>query len=358
MTDTTITTPLKMPSIEEMYRALCRRDSEYDGLFFVGVRTTGVFCRTVCPARKPKFENVDYYRTVNDALAAGFRPCKKCRPLEAVGSVPSWLRPLLAEFEKDIGRRWTDADIRQFNVEPVRVRRWFKQYHGMTFHSYMRSRRLNMAMGQIQVGKRSLGVALKNGYESKSGFNAAFKKWSGVAPSDSTHGCPICVSRILTQLGPMVAAIVDNKLCLLEFADRRMLETQFKRIANIYKRTFANANHPLIEQTQQEISEYFEGERNQFSIPLSIDGSDFQVSVWNQLLKIPYGSTTSYETIANRIKKPKAQRAVGRANGDNRIAIIVPCHRVIRSDGSLSGYGGQVWRKKWLLDHEQKLLFD
>ena len=346
-----------MPSIEEMYRALCERDSEYDGLFFVGVRTTGVFCRTVCPARKPKLENVDFYRTVNDALSAGFRPCKKCRPLEAAGSVPDWLRPLLAEFEKDIGRRWTDADIRQFAVEPVRVRRWFKQNHGMTFHGYMRSRRLSMAMGQIQVGKQTLGAALENGYESKSGFNAAFKKWSGVAPSQAGNGSPICVSRILTPLGPMVAAVVDECLCLLEFADRRMLETQFKRVSRIHRRTFANANHAIIEQTQNEMSEYFDGEREQFSVPLSIKGSDFQVSVWNQLMKIPYGSTTSYENIATRIKNPKAQRAVGRANGDNRIAIIVPCHRVIRSDGSISGYGGQVWRKKWLLEHEQKLLF-
>ncbi|MEM9409899.1 MAG: Ada metal-binding domain-containing protein, partial [Planctomycetota bacterium] len=226
MTTTTITPRIHLPAVEVMYRALCERDSQYDGLFFFGVRTTGVFCRTVCPARKPKLENVDFYRTVNDALSAGFRPCKKCRPLEAVGAAPAWLRPLLAKFEEDINRRWTDDDIRRLDVEPVRVRRWFKQNHGMTFHGYMRSRRLSIAMGQIQTGRKTVMAAVENGFESISGFNAAFKKWSGLTPSQSADSnAPMTVNRILTPLGPMVAAVVDDKLCLLEFADRRMLET-------------------------------------------------------------------------------------------------------------------------------------
>ncbi len=338
-----------------MYRALCERDSQYDGLFFVGVRTTGVFCRTVCSARKPKLENVDFYRTVNDALAAGFRPCKKCRPLEAAGSTPAWLRPLLSEFENDVSRRWTDADIKRFDIEPARVRRWFKQNHGMTFHGYMRSRRLGQAMGQIQVGKKTIAAAYDNGFESKSGFNAAFKKWSGLVPSKLTNaaGAPMVVNRILTKLGPMVAAVVDDRLCLLEFADRRMLETQFKRITRIFRRALVNGDHPIMLQAQSELAEYFEGRREQFELPLSIQGSEFQMTVWKELLKIPFGRTSSYEKIAAKINNAKAQRAVGRANGDNRLAIVVPCHRVIRADGSLSGYGGQVWRKKWLIAHEQ-----
>ena len=350
---------LELPSVKEMYRALCERDSEFDGVFFVGVRTTGVFCRTVCSARKPKLENIDFYRTTGDALSAGFRPCKKCRPMEAAGSVPDWLRPLLEAFEQDVSRRWTDGDIRALNVEPVRVRRWFKQYHGMTFHAYMRSRRLSQAMGQIQVGKKTIGAAIANGYESKSGFNTAFKKWSGVVPTQTrlNQRVPISINRILTPLGPMVAGVVDDRLCLLEFADRRMLETQLSRIAKIYERTFANGEHPVITKTQSEITEYFERKRQQFTIPLATKGTDFQGSVWNRLLKIPYGRTTSYEKIARQIGNPHAQRAVGRANGDNRIAIIIPCHRVIRSDGALSGYGGQVWRKKWLLQLEQNNLF-
>jgi AraC family transcriptional regulator of adaptative response/methylated-DNA-[protein]-cysteine methyltransferase len=155
----------------------------------------------------------------------------------------------------------------------------------------------------------------------------------------------------------MVVGVVDDKLCLLEFADRRMLETQFKRLSITFNRPFANLDHRLIQQTAEQLTDYFEGERKEFDIPLATDGSEFQRAVWNELLQIPYGQTTSYERLANRIGKPGAQRAVGRANGDNRLAIVVPCHRVIRSNGEMSGYGGQVWRKKWLLDHEQKLLF-
>ena len=347
-----------LPPVDEMYRALCERDSQFEGVFFVGVRTTGIFCRPTCSARKPKLANVDFYRSVNDALSAGFRPCKKCRPLEAFGAMPEWLQELLVKFESDPGRRWTDADIRSASLEPARVRRWFKQHLGMTFHAYMRARRLATAMGQIRTGKPSTGAALDNGYQSLSGFNAAFKKWSGFAPKQSTSGeSPIVVNRILTPLGPMVAAVVDNQLGLLEFADRRMLETQFKRLARIYKRSFVNADHEIIEQAQTEMSEYFDGNRETFDIPLTHRGTEFQQQVWQQLLSIPFGKTTSYDRIANKISNPAAQRAVGRANGDNRIAIIIPCHRVIRSDGGLSGYGGQVWRKKWLLEHEQATLF-
>ena len=149
----------------------------------------------------------------------------------------------------------------------------------------------------------------------------------------------------------------SNQLGLLEFADRRMLETQFKRLGRIYQRTFVNSEHEIIERTQAELNEYFDGKRETFDVPIAHEGSEFQQQVWRQLLKIPYGKTRSYEFIARKISKPGAQRAVGRANGDNRIAIIIPCHRVIRSDGGLSGYGGQVWRKKWLLEHEESTLF-
>ncbi len=355
---TAISRSVSLPPVDEMYDALCNRDSQYEGVFFVGVRTTGIFCRPTCSARKPKRANVDFYRSVNDALSAGFRPCKKCRPLETFGAMPDWLQELLTEFESDPGRRWTDADIRANDLEPARIRRWFKKHLGMTFHAYMRSRRLAMAMGQIQTGKATTTAAFGNGYESLSGFNEAFKKWSGLAPAKSRDGAlPIAMNRILTPLGPMVAAVVDNQLGLLEFADRRMLETQFKRLGRIYQRTFVNSEHEIIERTQAELNEYFDGKRETFDVPIAHEGSEFQQQVWRQLLKIPYGKTRSYEFIARKISKPGAQRAVGRANGDNRIAIIIPCHRVIRSDGGLSGYGGQVWRKKWLLEHEESTLF-
>lgn len=349
---------VELPSVAEMYRALCDRNSQYEGVFFVGVRTTGVFCRPTCPARKPKLKNVDFYSNANDAVAAGFRPCKKCRPLEVFGAAPVWLNPLLKQVEHDPSRRWTDSDLRKMDLEPTRVRRWFQQNHGMTFHSYLRSRRLSTALGQIRVGEKTTGAAFENGYDSLSGFRDAFKKWFGDTPSNSRgHGGPISVNRILTPLGPMVAAAGDDGLYLLEFADRRLLETQLKRVKRAYQRAFVPASNAVIEQAEKQLAEYFDGNRREFSIPIELIGTKFQEAVWKQLLKIPYGQTVSYDSLAREIGHEGAQRAVGRANGDNRFAIVIPCHRVIRSDGSLSGYGGGLWRKRWLLDHEQKRLF-
>ncbi len=332
---------------------LCHRDSKYEGLFFVGVRTTGIFCRPTCPARKPKRENVEFYRTVNDALSAGFRPCKKCRPLEAFGAAPSWLRDFLSSVDADPSRRWTDQDVRACGPDPVRVRRWFKQQHGMTFHTYLRTRRLATAVGQIRDGRPVTGAALDSGFESLSGFRDALRRWGVDGGARLKNAVPITVHRILTALGPMLAGEIRGKLCLLEFADRRMLATQLKRIQRIYQAPLTPGENDLLQQTEIELQQYFRGERRVFELPLDLRGTAFQVSVWRQLLEIPYGQKCSYDQLARRIGRGGAQRAVGRANGDNRLAILVPCHRVIRSDGSLSGYGGGVWRKRWLLGHEE-----
>jgi len=157
-----------------------------------------------------------------------------------------------------------------------------------------------------------------------------------------------------TPLGLMVAVAGDAGLVLCEFSDRPMLPTQMERIAKLCGSMPVEGTHPYLDQTQRELDEYFAGTREEFTVPLVIDGTPFQMSVWQQLLKIPFGRTTSYDAIATRIDRRGGARAVGRANGDNRIAIIVPCHRVINSDGTMSGYGGGKHRKRWLLDHERR----
>jgi len=152
----------------------------------------------------------------------------------------------------------------------------------------------------------------------------------------------------------MFAVANARGLVLCEFHDRPMLPTQLQRVEHICGGRPVDGNHEVLDQTQHELDEYFAGQRDSFDVPLVLDGSPFQSSVWHQLLLIPFGKTTSYDAIATRVGRPGAARAVGRANGDNRIAIIVPCHRVINSDGTTSGYGGGKHRKKFLLDHEQK----
>jgi AraC family transcriptional regulator of adaptative response/methylated-DNA-[protein]-cysteine methyltransferase len=164
-----------------------------------------------------------------------------------------------------------------------------------------------------------------------------------------------------TPLGPMIAVANDRGLALCEFVDRPMLPTQLQRIESLCGGAIVAGEHEILEQTQRELDEYFAGTREHFTLPLVLDGSQFQMSVWRELQRIPFGATTSYDSIATRLDRPGAARAVGRANGDNRIAIIVPCHRVINADGSLSGYGGGKHRKRWLLKHEsggEQLAFD
>jgi len=165
---------------------------------------------------------------------------------------------------------------------------------------------------------------------------------------------PPVSQRIATPLGPMLAVADDRGLVLCEFHDRPMLPTQLKRISYICGEKPTDGMHPILAQTQQELNEYFFGHRETFTIPLLLEGRPFQSSVWRELLRIPFGKTTSYDEIATRVDRPGAARAVGRANGDNRIAIIVPCHRVINADGTMSGYGGGRHRKRWLLAHEKR----
>jgi AraC family transcriptional regulator, regulatory protein of adaptative response / methylated-DNA-[protein]-cysteine methyltransferase len=161
-------------------------------------------------------------------------------------------------------------------------------------------------------------------------------------------------AEIATPLGPMFAIASDRGLVLCEFTDRPMLPTQLERVKALFGELPPVREHEYLRQTERELGEYFTGTRETFTVPLVLDGTPFQTNVWRELLAIPFGTTTSYERLATKIGRPGAARAVGRANGDNRMAIIVPCHRVINADGSLSGYGGGRRRKEWLLTHEQR----
>jgi AraC family transcriptional regulator, regulatory protein of adaptative response / methylated-DNA-[protein]-cysteine methyltransferase len=343
----------KLPPRDEMVRAFMERDTSYEGVFFTCVTTTGIFCRPACSARKPLLKNIEFFGTSQDAILAGFRPCKRCRPLEQVGTTPDWVRIILGEVDRDPSRRWRDEDLRRLGLSPTRVRRWFREQHGMTFHAYSRARRLGNAIGQIHHGDTVTRAAFGNGFDSLSGFNDAFRRLSGESPRD-TRGAPICtVTRITTPLGPMVAGALEDALCLLEFADRRMLPTQFKALGKRTRCLFVPGTTDILDRIAAQLSEYFGGRRSAFDVPTTTPGTEFQKSVWAELRRIPYGKTASYKEVAHRIGRATAVRAVAKANGDNRITLVIPCHRVVGSDGSLTGYGGGLWRKQSLLDLER-----
>jgi AraC family transcriptional regulator of adaptative response/methylated-DNA-[protein]-cysteine methyltransferase len=172
-------------------------------------------------------------------------------------------------------------------------------------------------------------------------------------PARSSDLTPVYFTRILTPLGAMLAASRDDALCLLEFTDRRMIETQLKRLGRKLGGAPVPSANAVLEQTQAEMDAYFAGTLRKFTVKLAPAGTDFQKRVWQMLVDIPYGITRSYGEQAVLIGQPTATRAVARANGDNPIAIIIPCHRVIGADGKLTGYGGGLWRKQWMLDHER-----
>jgi len=347
---------LAQPDKNTMYNALLNRDSSFEGIFLVGVKTTGVFCRPTCTARKPKKENVDFFSSVKEALQYGYRPCKVCHPMQQNGEIPGWLNNLMNEIEeKHLTNgmlNLKDADLRKRNIDPARIRRWFKKHHGMTFQSYLRLQRINTAFGRIKHGDKVIESAYDLGYDSLSGFAESFKKTTGFAPSKSKNKKLVTITRILTPLGPMIAGAVEEGICLLEFVDRRMIETQIKRLKKYLNAEFVPGQSNYFNELNKQLNEYFNGKRKNFNLPLYLPGTEFQLKVWKELQKIPYGTTRSYKQQAVALKNPNAVRAVARANGDNRIAIIIPCHRVIGKNGQLVGYGGGMWRKQYLINLE------
>ncbi len=352
---------MTLPPRETMLQAMQHNDPEFDGVFFTAVKTTGIFCLPSCTARTPNAANVDFYGNARDALAAGFRPCKRCKPLHTGDSDPDWLPRLMAVVDADPARRWHDYDMAGddlgLGIDPATVRRWFIANHGMTFHAYTRLRRLGVALRQIQTGTSVTIAIIDSGYESESGFREAFSQVFGNPPTAVDRESCIWINRLATPLGSMIMGVSDQGLHLLEFAERRMLDTQLKRLRLELGRVFLPGEHPLMAQLKTELTAYFDGQLREFTVPVQATGTAFQESVWQVLLSIPYGQMLSYADVAHRIGQPDAVRAVGRANGDNRMAIIVPCHRVVGSDGKLTGYGGGLWRKKYLLSLEQSLSF-
>lgn len=339
---------------EEMRRAHRRRDPAYDGLFYVCVRSTGIFCRPSCTARPPKDRNVLYRTTVRDCLLDGFRPCRRCRPLAATPEDAHWLQPLLDRLERFPGDRIKDRDLAAMRVSPYRARRYFQRNFGMTFQAYHRMRRMGAALCELQHGHDPLSVGLNQSYESASGFRDAFKKVFGAPPTRSAGLHVIHVQRLDSPLGPLVAGATEQGICLLEFADRRAFPRQMDLLRRRFRAVLAPGAHPHLDALARELGGYFLGRRTDFTLPLDMRGTDFQLRVWNALRDIPCGTTRSYAQLARRIGRPGAQRAVGRANGENPIAILIPCHRVIRGDGTLCGYGGGLWRKQYLLDLERE----
>lgn len=263
----------------------------------------------------------------------------------------SVIKQLTRLIEDDPERRISETDLKALGIDASTARRQFKKRFGLTFAQYARNYRLGRGAQTLVEGDKVINAQLIAGYESASGFREAFSKTFGKVPKDGP-GDPLFIDWIDTPLGPMIAICNAAHLYLLEFTIRKNVQRQLERLAKTYKRAILPGQTTITTQIRDELSAYFKGELKSFRTPLKLTGTDFQKSVWEQLIRIPYGETRSYGDLAKTIGNAKAFRAVATSNASNGLALIVPCHRVINTGGGLGGYAGGLDKKQWLLDME------
>ncbi len=326
------------------------RDRSYDGHFVIGVVTTGIYCRPSCPARRPKRENTRFFANNEAAAASGLRPCKRCRPddvardTRAVGKAAAMIRsaeeaPKLGELAGAVG------------YSPGHFQRVFKRAIGISPAAYARGLRAERVQAALTKQDSVTEAIYGAGYSGPARFYEESSKRLGMTPSawrKGGEGVTIRWAVADTSLGKMLVAATERGICRLSFdEDDSELHRRFPN-ADI-----APADAAMADLVAGAIAAV-ERPSHMPELPLDVQGTAFQQAVWQELTKIPPGETRSYAQIAAAVGKPKAVRAAGSANGANNVAVLIPCHRVVRSDGSLGGYAYGLERKQALLEKEAK----
>lgn len=330
---------------EEMWQAIVHCDTTYDGKFYYGVKTTGIYCRPSCKSRVPNIENVCFFVTQKEAEEAGFRPCKRCRP----DAFP--YDPIAKQTKEIIDQHFHDPTQLNLNLKNMGVTRKhagevFKKQYDITVSDYIRQTRMAYARQLLQEGLSILDVSLETGYQNISSFYDHFHRETGMSPARYRQIFAKDISRaqMETPIGKLqLMASKDAILCIERSS------------VSMDSMIHADTSGELIETCCKELKEYFDSKRTSFDLPLILEGTDFQKQVWQQLQTIPYGQTRTYGEIATQIGRGRASRAVGMANHNNPILILVPCHRVIGADGSLTGYAAGLEAKKFLLTLEKMI---
>lgn len=343
-----------LPDESVLYAALSERNPSYEGLAYVGVTSTGIFCRLTCPARKPRSENCRWFRNPEEAVAAGFRPCKRCYPVGATAEGDAAVTTLRAAIEADPQKSWSEADLKKLGHDPSTIRRAFRRHFGVTFLQMAREMRLREGARRISEGNAIIEAQLDAGFDSAHGFRQAFVRLFGHPPAAMRGTKGLVADWIDTPLGGMIAVGDDTALRLLEFTDRKALKVQLQKTSKEANGHVGLGRSEVTQWTADQLAEFFAGDRARFDLPLVTGGTEFQRRVWDALCQIPAGQTRSYRAVAQAIGQPTAVRAVARANATNRIALVIPCHRVIGADGTLTGYAGGLWRKEKLIAIEHQ----
>jgi AraC family transcriptional regulator, regulatory protein of adaptative response / methylated-DNA-[protein]-cysteine methyltransferase len=333
---------------DQAWTAFEQRDRAWDGRIVVAVLTTRIYCKPSCPARRPKPENVRFFASGAEAENAGYRACLRCRPDEVSRDHEAVARAVALIKEAEVAPR-LDALARAVGYAPHHFQRMFTREIGISPAAFARALRAQRAESALEESKTVTEAIYDSGYSGPSRFYADAGERLGMAPSawrDGGRGETIRWTVIGTTLGPMLVAATGRGICRLSFdEDPAALNRRFPN-AQVIPDDGAIA--PLARAALAAV----EKPSTMADLPIDVRGTAFQEAVWRELRKIPPGETRSYADIAAAVGQPGAVRAVGTANGSNPVAVLVPCHRVIRSDGTLGGYAGGLDRKRKLLEAE------
>lgn len=349
-----------MLNFDQCWQAVERRDRAQDGHFYFGVATTDVYCRPSCPARHPLRKNIRFYESPQQAERDGLRPCRRCRPLDNTASDPyaGRVRELCRYIDAHAGEPLQLRDLaRRAGLSPFHLQRSFKAIAGVTPKQYLEAARLRALKTTLK--RSTVADAI---YEA--GFNSPSRVYEradtrlGMTPSQyrrGGEGLIITYAVAQSPLGLMMIGATDRGLCSVQFGDSR--EELLASLEHEYPQALVEPMRrpadPAFRQWMDALNAHLAGRQPRLELPLDIRATAFQMLVWNYLQTIPYGEVQSYAEVAKGIGRPKAVRAVARACASNHVAVVIPCHRVIRGTGELGGYRWGLVRKRTLLDRER-----
>jgi AraC family transcriptional regulator of adaptative response/methylated-DNA-[protein]-cysteine methyltransferase len=352
--------PVAAENQEEIYwQAVLERDQSRDGTFFYGVRSTGIYCRPSCPSRRPGRDQVVFFRQPAQAEQAGFRPCRRCRPLEAANYQAELVQQACRYIEENITRPEGPPALaelgQQVGLSPFHLQRLFKRLTGVSPRQYAEAYRLGQLKTRLKDQENVTGALYSAGYGSSSRLYERASESMGMTPASYRRGGPgtaIHYTVVDCSLGRLLVAATEKGVCAVRLGeDDAKLKAELAHeypAAELYQDESSALNEWV-----KEILNYLAGQQPKLDLPLDIQATAFQRQVWEALRTIPYGSTRSYGEVAVALGQPKAVRAVAHACAVNPVALVIPCHRVVRQDGSLAGYRWGLDRKRALLDKER-----
>ncbi len=341
----------------QYWQALQTRDANFDGVFFYGVTSTGIYCRPICPSKLPKRENVLFFVLPEAAQLSGFRDCLRCQPKQAVSHHPQakLIQQICAAISATPATAANLATLSaQIKLSPAHLQRVFKKLMGISPRQYAEALRISNFKLQIKNGSDVTAAMYEAGFSSSSRLYEKAAAQLGMTPATYRKGGKaMSINYTITDcsLGKLLVATTERGICAVTLGDSSESLTQ--ALFEEFPQAEIHSDEKILRTAVNALLKYLAGQQPQLDLPLDVQATAFQKRVWEELRRIPYGQTASYTEIAQRLNQPTAARAVARACATNPVALINPCHRVIRGNGELSGYRWGIERKQKLLAQER-----